>query len=262
MATDQVRFYDGAAYEQTMGKWSQLAGDVFLNWLSPPTELHWIDIGCGNGAFTALLTERCSPRSVVGVDPSEGQLAYARARSRMGTAQFRQGNAMAVPFPDKSFDVAVMALVLFFLPDPTKGLAEMVRIVRPGGIVAAYSWDMLGGGWPFEPMRIEMSVFNVAPLPPASPNSSKLETMRNAWVEAGLEGVETREITVERTFADFENFWVSMAKAASVAPPLSAMAASDSELLKSRMQARFPTDADGGITYRARANAVKGRVPS
>jgi SAM-dependent methyltransferase len=262
MAMDQVRFYDGSVYEQTMGKWSQLAGDVFLNWLSPPTGVRWIDIGCGNGAFTELLTERCSAKSVVGVDPSDGQLAYARARPRIGTAQFHQGDAMAIPLPDKSFDVAVMALVLFFLPDPTKGLAEMVRVVRPGGIVAAYSWDMLGGGWPFEPMRVEMSAFNVAPLPPASPSASKLDFMRNAWGEAGLEGVEMREITVQRTFADFDDFWASMAKAASVAPPLSAMAASDSELLKSRMRSRFPTDAAGGITYGARANAVKGRVPS
>jgi ubiquinone/menaquinone biosynthesis C-methylase UbiE len=127
MTTGQVRFYDGAAYHQTMGKWSQLAGDLFLNWLSPPTGVHWIDIGCGSGAFTELLTERCSPKSVVGVDRSDEQLAYARARPRIGTAQFRQGDAIALPFPDKSFDVAAMALVLFFLPDPTKGLAEMVR---------------------------------------------------------------------------------------------------------------------------------------
>jgi SAM-dependent methyltransferase len=113
MTTGQVRFYDGAAYHQTMGKWSQLAGDLFLNWLSPPTGVHWIDIGCGSGAFTELLTERCSPKSVVGVDRSDEQLAYARARPRIGTAQFRQGDAMT--------------LVLFFLPDPTKGLTEMVR---------------------------------------------------------------------------------------------------------------------------------------
>ena len=69
----------------------------------------------------------------------------ARPKTRM--AEFRQGDAMALPFPDHSFDLAVMALVIFFVPDSAKGAAEMLRVVSPGGTVAAYAWDTAGGGF-------------------------------------------------------------------------------------------------------------------
>src|ERR1700685_1246301 len=80
MQTNQIRFGDGAAYERYMGKWSQLAGEIFLDWLAPKPGLRWLDVGCGNGAFTEMLVERCAPVSVQGIDPSEGQLAFARTR--------------------------------------------------------------------------------------------------------------------------------------------------------------------------------------
>ncbi len=80
MKTDQIRFNDGATYEQYMGKWSQLAGKAFLEWLTPEPGQRWLDVGCGNGAFTEMLIEQCDPVSVHGIDPSEEQLAYARAR--------------------------------------------------------------------------------------------------------------------------------------------------------------------------------------
>ena len=152
MAEQQIRFDDGAAYEQMMGIWSRFAGEIFLDWLAPPLGLRWIDIGCGNGAFTELLVERCSPAEVQGIDPSEGQLAFARTRPASRLAKFHQGDAMALPFADSSFDAAVMALVLVFVPDPAKGVSEMVRVVVPGGAVVTYMWDMLGGGFPLDPI--------------------------------------------------------------------------------------------------------------
>ena len=79
MAERQIRFDDGAAYERMMGNWSRLAGNIFLDWLAPRSGLRWIDIGCGNGAFTELLIERCAPAEVQGIDPSEGA---ARLRTR------------------------------------------------------------------------------------------------------------------------------------------------------------------------------------
>jgi ubiquinone/menaquinone biosynthesis C-methylase UbiE len=97
----QIRFDDGAAYERMMGIWSRIVGDVFLDWLAPRSGLQWIDVGCGNGAFTELIVARCAPAEVQGIDPSEGQLAFARARSTAGVAEFRPGDAMALPFPDQ-----------------------------------------------------------------------------------------------------------------------------------------------------------------
>ncbi len=260
MAVHQIRFEDGAAYERMMGNWSRLAGPIFLDWLAPLSGLRWIDVGCGNGAFTELLVERCAPVEVQGIDPSEGQLAFARVRPAARVAEFCQGDAMALPFTDNTFDAAVMALVIFFVPDPAKGVAEMVRVVRPGGTVATYAWDILGGGLPLEPIRVEMRAMGVTlPLPPNS-GSSRMEALRELWTGAGLDAVETKEIVVQRTFADFDDFW-TISLGSSVGQTVAEMASADVELLKTRLRARLSADAAGRITYGARANAIKGCVP-
>jgi SAM-dependent methyltransferase len=262
MATNQIRFDDGAAYERYMGQWSRLAGETFLDWLAPKSGLRWLDVGCGNGAFTEMLVERCAPLSVEGIDPSEGQLAFARTRFASRVAQFRQADAMALPFPDDAFDAAVMPLVIFFVPDPARGVAEMARVVCPGGTVTAYAWDMLGGGFPYEALQVEMRGMGVAVPEPPSAAASGIDAMRDLWTGAGLHEVATREITVQRTFADFEDYWTTILGGPSVARQLAAMADGELAYLKERMRARLPADVTGRITYRARANAVKGRVPN
>jgi SAM-dependent methyltransferase len=169
---------------------------------------------------------------------------------------------MALPFSEDRFDAAVMALVLFFVPDPAKGVAEMMRVVCPGGTVANYVWDMLGGGVPLEPIQVEMRAMGVTPLLPPHSNASRMEALRDLWTDAGLDAIETREITVQRTFVDFDDFWTTSVLGSSVGPTVAAMAPRDVELLKTRVRTRLPADAAGRITYRARANAVKGRVPN
>jgi len=167
---------------------------------------------------------------------------------------------MSVPFPTDTFDAATMALVISFVPNPAKGVAEMVRVVRPGGTVAAYVWDMLGGGYPWESIRIEMRAMGLSALNPSSQGASRIEALRDLWTRTGLDAVETREITVQRTFDDFEDFWTTSLLASSAQPIFAAMAPSDIELLKARVRARSPADATGRITYSARANAVRGLV--
>lgn len=261
MKTDPIRFNDGATYEGYMGAWSQLAGQVFLDWLDSEPGLRWLDVGCGNGAFTEMLIGRCSPLSVQGIDPSEEQLAYARTRPALRTARFHRGDAMALPFPDGTFDAAVMPLVIFFVPAPARGVAEMTRVVRPGGTVAAYAWDMAGNGFPYHALHAEMRGLGVSVPAPPSPEASRMEVMRDLWADAGLQAVETREITVQRTFADFDDYWTTALGAPSVGPKLATMAPEDAALLRERMRACLPTDASGRIACGARANAIKGRLP-
>src|SRR5271155_1861979 len=262
MAEPQIRFEDGAAYERMMGVWSRLAGDIFLDWLAPRPGLRWIDIGCGSGAFSELLVERCAPAEVHGIDPSDGQLAFARARPAARLAQFRQGDAMALPFPDDRFDGAAMALVIFFVPDPAKGVAEMVRVVGPGGTVATYAWDMVGGGFPAEPIHAEMRAMGHTPLLAPSVDASRIEALRELWTGAGLDAVETREITVSRTFADFDDFWAINSRSASIGPIIAAMSPGEADRLKAGVRERLAPDDAGRITCAGRANAVKGRVPA
>jgi SAM-dependent methyltransferase len=259
--TEQIRFNDGAGYERFMGVWSRLAGEVFLDWLAPATKQRWIDIGCGNGAFTDLIVSRCSPAEIHGVDPSPEQLAFARARAMAVAAQFHQGDAMALPFPDDSFDIAVMALVIFFVPDPARGVAEMVRVVRPGGTVASYAWDFTGGGFPLEPLLVELRALGMTTPRPPSADAAQIDNLRALWTAAGLRDVETREITVQRSFADFDEFWSISLLSPSTGATLSAMAADDLAALKAKVRARLSIDAAGRVTGTARANAIKGRRP-
>jgi ubiquinone/menaquinone biosynthesis C-methylase UbiE len=262
MAEPQIRFDDGAGYERMMGKWSRLAGEVFLEWLKPAPGLRWIDVGCGNGAFTELLSERCAPAEIQGVDPSQAQLEFARSRHRAGVAHFRQGDAMALPFPDNSFDAAAMALVIFFVPEPATSVAEMARVVRPGGLIASYAWDIEGGGFPAEPALAELRALGFPPIRPPSFTAARMENLRTLWSGAGLDAIETREITVQRTFADFQDFWSTVLLGASVKATVAKMTPEQIETLKQKVRTRLAADHERPITTSARANAIRGRVPA
>lgn len=257
-----IRFEDGDAYDRGMSPWSRLAGQTFLEWLAPRPGLQWLDVGCGTGTFTELITERCAPAEVQGVDPSERQLAIARMRQDAQNVAFRQADAMALPFEPQRFDAAVMALVIFFVPDPAKGTAEMARVVRPGGLVGAYAWDVLGGGFPFEPIWEATRVAGIAPLLPPNPSAGEMESLRRLWTAVGLEAVETREIVVERTFSTFEDYWATSTITGGVRPPLDAMPVEERDKLKARVRDRMPADSLGRVRCSARANAVKARVAS
>jgi SAM-dependent methyltransferase len=256
------RFDDGAAYERLMGIWTRLAGSTFLDWLAPSPHLCWIDIGCGSGGFTELIVEQCAPAEVQAIDPSEDQLQFARRRSAARMANFQRGDAMALPFDRDRFDAAIMPLVIYFVPTPAKGVAEMVRVVRPGGLVATYAWDMLRGGFPLEPILVELRALGVAHTQLPSGDASRKDVLTKLWQRAGLDEVEAREITVQRTFGDFEDFWNTSLKGSNVGRTVAALPSDKFGLLKKRVQARLIADAEGRIVCNARANAVKGHVPS
>lgn len=257
---EEIRFDDGAAYEEFMGAWSRIAGETFLDWLAPAPELTWLDVGCGNGAFTELLVQRCAPRAVMGIDPSEAQLEFASTRMTRTEVTFELGDAMALPCGDGAFDVAVMALVIFFVPEPERGVAEMVRVVRPGGSVTAYAWDILGGGFPFAALQQEMARLGSPPVWPPSFEIARLDVLHALWTRAGLVDIEAREIRVERTFADFETWWRIAQAGPRIAARVAGMSPDDVATLRERLRLRLPAGVDGRITYGASANAIKGRV--
>jgi SAM-dependent methyltransferase len=254
-------FADGNAYERLMGRWSRLAGEKFLDWLDAPKNLQWLDVGCGNGAFTEVLIARCAPASVVGVDPSEGQLAYARGRPGTKRAVFRVADAQALPFPGNSFDAATMALVIVFIPHPVKAARELARVVRPGGVVATYMWEF-PDGFPLAPLAAAMKDLGLTP--PERPNveASARDAMRAIWKDAGLTAIETEVIRIRVSFSSFDDFWDS--NTVPVGPSgkaLSELSPSSREQLKTRLRERVPIAAEGSIAYEAFANAVRGVVP-
>lgn len=258
MAEPQIRFDDGAAYERMMGVWSRIAGEVFLDWLAPAKGLTWADIGCGNGAFTQLIVDRCAPMRVFGIDPSPGQIDYALKRLAAAPVELTTGDAMALPYPDNSVDVAAMALVLFFVPDTRKGLAEMIRVTRPGGLVAAYVWDLPGGGFPADAIWQELAAIGrPVPQPPSAAISS-MDALRALWTD-NLGDVETKIIEVERNFAGFEDYWGACTASSSIKTIVETIPLGDLEQFKTRVRDRLPGK---GTRFTARAHAVKGRVRS
>jgi ubiquinone/menaquinone biosynthesis C-methylase UbiE len=258
VAEQQIKFNDGAAYERMMGAWSRIAGDVFLDWLQPAKNLTWADIGCGNGAFTQLIVERCAPKCVLAIDPSDGQIAYAKTRLAAMPVELTTGDAMALPYPDNSVDVATMALVMFFVPNPQKGLAEMIRITRPGGLAAAYVWDLPGGGFPADPIWVELAAAG-RPVPqPPSAAISKMDELKALW-SSSLDKVETKVIEVERSFSGFDDYWEACTGSSSIKGAVNALSAEQVTQVKARVRERI---AAKGNRFTARAHAAKGRVKS
>jgi len=261
MNDDLTRFGDGASYELMMGRWSVLVGTRFIDWIGVPNGARWLDVGCGSGAFTQLLVEHCKPADVQAFDTSAEQLAYARNRLPAGApVTWYEGDAMRLPVADACCDAAVMALVLFFVPEASVGVAEMCRAVRSGGVVAAYHWDVQGGGFPLADIAAEMLELGVPPRTPPSVDASTIDASTQLWPEAGLQHVRTCQITVQRVFESFDDYWKSAEPSKSLRPMFEAMDAERRELLKANVRRRLLAG-DGPLTVSARANAIRGIKP-
>jgi SAM-dependent methyltransferase len=242
-----------------MGRWSRQVGIQFLDWLDLPKGLQCLDVGCGNGAFTEVLAARVAPAELAGVDPSNEQIPFAKVREGAKRAQFRVGDAQALPFPNGSFDVAIMALVISFVLNPDKAVAEMARVVRPGGWVAAYMWDIAANLGPHSPCYATMNALGI-PVASRPSNASEQSIMRALWEQAGMSSTEIRTIEIPVRFADFDDFWDSNSTPAGpVGKAIEKLSPADRERVRSHLRERLPRDSTGRIAYQARANAVKGR---
>lgn len=254
----EIRFDDGAAYENMMGRWSALVAERFLEWIAVPSGARWVDVGCGNGAFTQQIVERYAPASVQAFDPAPAQIEYARGRLPANSpVTWSEGDAMKLPLPDASADAAVMALVLFFVPTPAVGVAEMCRVVRSGGTVAAYHWDILEGGFPLADIGAEMKKLGMQLRMPPSVDASTLEASTALWQAAGLQQVRTIQFTVQRTFPSFDDYWHGALSSNTIKDSLAAMPADELQALKAIVSERVK-GGDGPLTLSARANAVCG----
>lgn len=134
----------GDAYEGRTGRWSRRVAEGLVAWLGCESGARRLDVGCGTGALTATVVDRCRPRTVVGPERSAGFVASARAAVPAATG-FAVADAGSLPVRDAVFDVAVNGLMLNFRAEPVDSVREAARAVRPGGLVAAYVWDHADG---------------------------------------------------------------------------------------------------------------------
>ena len=131
------------AYERSMGRWSARLAEAMLDALALPAGAAVLDAGCGTGALSAAISRRDGAARITGVDLSEAFLASARVRVPAG--RFMVGDVTRLDLPDDAFDAALSLLVLQFVSDRAAAVAELARVVKPGGLVAAAMWDFTGG---------------------------------------------------------------------------------------------------------------------
>jgi SAM-dependent methyltransferase len=258
----KVTFDAAEDYERLMGRWSRAIGNDFLDWLAPPAGARWLDVGCGTGAFSQLVLDRCSPKSVAGIDPAPAQIEHARSQSPDG--EFRVADAMALPFAGGEFDIVASALVINFIPDRAKALAEMCRVLRPGGVVAGYVWHRAptANDAPFAPIERGLEAIGANVLrPPMRPESTP-EGATAALHSAGFSEVAVTLLEANRTFRDFDDYWDT--HCLPIAPPGQSIAALTDEgraKLQDTMRAMLPAAADGSMSYSSRALAFKAVKP-
>jgi SAM-dependent methyltransferase len=257
-----IRFDDGAAYERFMGRWSRAAGELFLNWLSPPVQARWLEVGCGTGAFTALVRERCRPAAIVAFDPALEQIAHARGRPGAGAIVFNVAAAEALPCRNASHDVVVSALALNFMVDRPAAVREMRRVGRAGGIIGGYVWDFAGGRTPHAPLLGALRCLGIdAPAPPGGEECA-VAALRHLFSGAGLTDVETTVLDIEVSYLDFAAFWTAQTPSFSPTTRLIVRLSEDQRArLTDMLRTVLPERPDGSIAYPARAHAVKACVP-
>ncbi len=166
-----------------------------------------------------------------------------------------------LPFENAAFDAAAMALVISFIPDPAKAVAELARVVRDGGMIATYMWDG-SDNMPVSPFTRAAKALGYGgeyTLPGHEATSQA--GMRALWQSAGLVDVETRQITIPVAFKNFDDFWQSCTAMPNPAIQfMRNLGEADVQRIRACLQESLPADAAGGISYTAAANAVKGRV--
>lgn len=252
----------GDAYEAYVGRWSRLVAREFLGWLAVPPGRRWLDVGCGTGALAESILALTAPGEVVGIDPSPAYVAVARDRLSDPRVRFEVGEAQALQAASATFNAVVSGLVLNFVPEPERALSEMTRVVRPGGVVAAYVWDyaegmqMMRHFWDaavaLDPRAREMDEGRRFPL-------CRPESLTDLFRTPGLAEVEARAIDVPTVFGDFDDYWSPFQGGQGPAPGY-AMSLSEERraALRERVQASLPTNAKGEHHLIARAWAVRG----
>ncbi|WP_329003009.1 methyltransferase domain-containing protein [Kribbella sp. NBC_00709] len=247
----------GGIYESYVGRWSRLVAAEFIDWLEQPAGLRWLDVGCGTGALTSTILRTADPSAVLGVDPSDGFVEYARQTVHDERASFDVRSAAELP--DGPFDVVVSGLVLNFVPERVEALRRMREI---GSTVAVYVWDYAGD------MQLMRYFFDtMLALRPQDRDQDEgarfsfctAEGLEGLFREAGYADVRTRAIVVPTVFTSFDDYWQPFLGGTGVAPAyLRSLDPADQDAMRDGVRERLPIEADGSIRLTARAWAAVG----
>ncbi len=213
--TSTFTVHEAAGYEQLMGRWSQKLAPLFIDFAGLADGEKILDVGCGTGSLTFALARSAGLGEIAAIDYSPVFVRETARRNSDPRIKILQADACALPFEDGRFDRAMALLVLHFVPEAGKAVAEMRRVVRSGGVVAAVVWDHLGG---MPGMR--MMIDTVAALGEAGRQMRgrycfqpmmRPGEMKQTFVEQGLTDVGETELMIRMDYQDFDDYWAPIA---------------------------------------------------
>jgi SAM-dependent methyltransferase len=259
-------FIQSDAYERFMGRWSRRLAPRLVKFASVEEGNSVLDIGSGTGALALAIAEAMPLAPVTGVDPSPAYVRDAQARTASDRVQFMVGDALALQLPDAAFDRTLSLLVMTFISNPSRALCEMIRVTRPGGIVAAAVWDY---GQGMEMLRVFWDEAVALDSAMAARDERHMALcrpgeLRALWQAGGLAHVEEQAIATELVFTSFDDFWSPFLGGQG---PAGAYAASLSDPARAALESRLRLRLlgkdldDRPFVLHARAWAVRGVVP-
>lgn len=258
-------FANATGYEQLMGRWSARLAPLYAEFAQLRDAGKILDVGCGTGALVRTIAVMARGSEIVGVDPSQSFVDYARTQSDDPRITFRVGDAMQLPFPAASFGQTLSLLVMMFITEPEKAAAEMRRVTCPGGTVSACTWDRdgleLSSIFWEEAVTLDPGADARSQRPKHSNREGQLAAL---WRSAGFQNIEETVIEMRMPFDSFDDFWQPHLKG--VAPQgayVASLSDERREALREGLRRRILADRpDGSFSLRARALAVRGKVPN
>ena len=257
-------FANALGYEDMMGRWSARLAPLFVRFARIGDGGRVLDVGCGTGSLVKVLAAASSRFEIVGIDPAQPFIDYARTQFSEPRVTFDRGNALDLPYATGSFDNTLSLLVLMFIPEPEKAAQEMRRVTRPGGTVAACTWDRDGLQMSSVFWQEAVALDPEAETRSESPRHLKQSGQLSAlWHATGLQHVQETVLEISMGFRFFDDYWQPYLKG--VSPPgvyVASLSPHQRETLRNALWKRFLGDRpDGPFSLQAKALAVRGTVP-
>jgi SAM-dependent methyltransferase len=193
------------AYGRFMGRYSEPLADRLLERAGVRSGQRALDVGCGPGAVASRLVDVLGADRVAAVDPSEPFVAAVRGRCP--GVDVRLGTAEDLPHPDDSFDVVLAQLVVQFMADPVRGLGEMRRVVRPGGVLAASVWDFGGERAPLSTFWRAARELDRWVVDESGLAGARAGHLADLATRAGWREVEAADASVTVSYGSLEEWW-------------------------------------------------------
>jgi SAM-dependent methyltransferase len=258
-------FSASADYERFMGRWSRQLAPEYIAFAGVKNGDRVLDVGTGTGSLASVLEATMTSSEIVGVDPSEGFISYAKKNAKSGRTRFETGDAQALRFQDSSFDQTMALLVMNFIPDHNKAIGEMRRVTRPQGVVSTCVWDYDAGMQMLRFFWDEAVALDPA-IEPKDERHMKLSRegqLGELWNSAGLVNVQQEPVSIDQAYESFDDYWGPFLKGAG---PGGAYVVSLSDerrrQLETRIRKRLLGNRENGpFVLKARAWCVRGEVP-